>query len=403
MISQVRLINYKKFLCEKISLEPMVVFIGPNGSGKSTVASALYVIATIIRLGLKSAFPEGFYSFDNIRNYDADKLGYRFAPIGLGISGNIADFSFDYDIVFSRDKESPSDYFINYEGLKIKSHDFKCHYSIGDHPKLPFQLPTKGETKWIENFEKALHRDSLFTTIEKAKIDKDLYSYLIEIKKYLQRMAKYQFSPSTTGRVHEQYDGSGQQPFLRNDGGNLAEVVQYLQEEQTGLLRQFKKLVIDYAEDGSKIIDVGVAVYEDKVFLRFYEEGKNRKTFEVRGPLLADGYWVFASFACLASAQILPTTAFFEEPESYLHPHKLPLLYNIFESMVMRKEEPCQVLISSHSPYFIDLFKNQPNAVIFLNNGKAKKLSEIDDYEKILSLYTLGEAWYSNVFSWGNP
>ncbi|MCP4108953.1 MAG: AAA family ATPase [Desulfobacteraceae bacterium] len=40
MISEIRLINYKKFLCERIPLEPITVFIGPNGAGKSTIASA---------------------------------------------------------------------------------------------------------------------------------------------------------------------------------------------------------------------------------------------------------------------------------------------------------------------------------------------------------------------------
>ncbi|HAO20388.1 MAG TPA: hypothetical protein DCQ37_07880, partial [Desulfobacteraceae bacterium] len=68
-----------------------------------------------------------------------------------------------------------------------------------------------------------------------------------------------------------------------------------------------------------------------------------------------------------------------------------------------KKEKPCQTLISTHSPYFLDLFKENPESVILLNNGKAKRLTEIRDYEKILSLYSIGESWYSNIFEWGNP
>ncbi len=139
------------------------------------------------------------------------------------------------------------------------------------------------------------------------------------------------------------------------------------------------------------------------MFLRFYEVGKNRKTFEVRGPLLADDYWVFASFVCLASCQILPSIAFFEEPGSYLHPHKLNLLFEIFEGIAKRDKNPCQVMISSHSPYFLDMFKKLPDSIVFLNKGESRRLIEIDDYENILSLHSLGEAWYSNVFNWGNP
>lgn len=69
----------------------------------------------------------------------------------------------------------------------------------------------------------------------------------------------------------------------------------------------------------------------------------------------------------------------------------------------MREKEPCQVLISSHSPYFLDFFKTRPNSIIFLNKGQHKRLTDIEDYERILSLYSFGEAWYSNAFNWGNP
>jgi len=403
MISEIRLINYKRFRCEKISLEPITVFIGPNGAGKSTIASALYVMATIIRLGLRSAFPKGLFSFDHLRSYDADEFGYRFPPIGLGISGRINFFTFDYDIVFSEDSNSPSGYYINYEGLKIEDASFNCHYSTGKPPQLSFELPTIGGCHWLNSFETTRQRDSLFSRLGEIQVERELYTRLKEIQRYMQRMTKYQFSPSVTRMGHTQYDGSGKQPFLKDDGANLAEVIQYLQEEQKGLLQRFKKLIIEYAEGGSQIVDVGVGVYEEKVFLNFYEEGKNSKTFEVRGPLLADGYWVFASFACLAACQMLPSIAFFEEPESYLHPHKLHLLFDIFESISKREQEPCQVIVSSHSPYFLDFFKKIPNSIIFLNKGNHQRLIDIEHYQEILALYSLGEAWYSNVFNWGNP
>lgn len=404
MISEIRLLNYKRFRCEKISLEPLTVFIGPNGAGKSTVASALYILGAIIRLGLRPAFPQGFFSFHNLRSYDADEFGYRFAPIGLGISGHIHACKFDYDIIFAEDTHSPSGYYINYEGLTIEDADFRCHYSTGAPPKQAFTLPTMGEGHWLNGFETHSQRDSLFSNVGQVRIEQGLYTRLKEIQRYMQRITKYQFSPSVARMGSSQYDGSGSQPFLKNDGANLAEVVQYLQEEQKGLFQQqFKKLIIEYAEGGSNIVDVGVSVYENKVFLNFYEEDKNRNTFEVRGPLLADGYWVFASFACLAACQAIPSIAFFEEPESYLHPHKLDVLFKIFEMLAMREKEPCQVLISSHSPYFLDFFKTRPNSIIFLNKGQHKRLTDIEDYERILSLYSFGEAWYSNAFNWGNP
>ncbi|MCP4345997.1 MAG: AAA family ATPase [Desulfobacterales bacterium] len=430
MISEIRLINYKKFLCERIPLDPITVFIGPNGAGKSTIASALHTIAAIMRLGLKSAFPEGFFSFDRVINYHAEKIGYKDAPIGFGISVQTDSLNFDYDIIFCRDLSSPSGFIITYEGLKIKS-TISRHYSFGKYPEFDSSLilPTKGGDNLVNEYDKFQQRDSFFIESENAFDEKELFDDdLLEepaerqklllnsieapesfredikkIKRYMQRIRKYQFSPLAARKGYEQYDGSGQQPFLKQFGGNLSVAVQYLLEERRDLLIQLKEWVIKYAEGESKIVDVGVATYDNKVFLNFYEEGKERKSFPIRGPLISDGYWVFAAFACLASCEIIPSVAFFEEPESHLHPHKLPILYEIFKSIAKREKDPCQVLISSHSPYFLDLFKEYPDSVILLNQGKAKRLTDIDDYEDILSLYSIGEAWYSNIFDWGNP
>jgi predicted ATPase len=402
MITEIRLVNFKKFVNEKIPLSPLTVFIGPNGSGKSSVASALYNLATIMRLSIAAAFPEGIFTFKNIISYDALKLGYKYAPIGLGISGNMDKLVFDYDIFFCRDSNSPTGFFINYERLYVK--DLTEHlYISGIRPTVCHFRNTSIEATWPDGLSKQPQRESIFVEAAKNLPQSLLFEQLYKIRRYMQLMSKYQFSASVTRLGSNTYDGSGRQPILKSDGSNLAEVVQFLQEEQRGLLSQMREWIVRYAQGGSKIVDIGVATYEDKVFLDFWEEGNGKRTFEIRGPLLSDGYWVFAAFACLASCENLPSIAFFEEPEAHLHPHKLGILYEVLSSMTKRDSNPCQVLISSHSPYFLDMFKDNPESVIFLNNGKARALNEIENYKDILAQSTVGEAWFANVFSAGNP
>lgn len=403
MISEIRLINYKKFLCERIPLKPVTVFVGPNGSGKSTVASAIHAISAIMRLGLNAAFPEVFFSFDRLLNHNADKFSYPDAPMGLGISGNTDDLYMDYDILFCKNADSPSGFFIHYEGLKLRDGQSVFHWSFGEHPPIDPPLPTKGGEENTIIGDSA--RDSLFMRADREKDPSDpvLHKCLRKIRRYMQRFATYQFSPPTAiRRGYDRYFGS-RQPFLRPDGANLAQVVQYLIEDRKPLLEQFRQWIVEYAEGEAQIADVGVAAYGDKVFLNFYEQGRHGRIFPVAEPLLSDGFWIFAAMACLASCEMMPAAAFLEEPESHLHPHKLPLLYEVFRTMAERETEPCQVLISTHSPYFLDLFKGSPDSVILLNQARAKKLTDIEDYNNVLSLYTLGEAWYSNVFSRGNP
>ncbi len=404
MISEIRLINYKKFLCERIPLEPFTVFVGPNGSGKSTVASAIHGVATIMRLGLNAAFPEVFFSFDRLINHNAEKFGYKNAPMGFGISGGTDHFCWDYDILFCKEANSPSGFYIHYEGLKLRDGQSSFHCSSGEHPPIDPALPTKGGER--NRIPRDSARDSLFIQTENGKDCSDpvLHDNLKKIMRYMQRFITYRFSPPSAIRKGcDRYFGDEHQPLLKPDGSNMAQVVQYLQENRKSLLPRFREWIAEYTEGEARIADVSVATYGDKVFLNFYEQGKQGRIFPVTEPLISDGLWVFAAMACLASCEVVPTAAFFEEPESHLHPHKLPLLYELFKAMVKREKNPCQILISTHSPYFLDLFKETPDSVILLNQGKAKRLSDIEDYEKILSLYTLGESWYSDVFTWGNP
>lgn len=113
MISELRLNNYKKFRNERIPLSPLTIFIGPNGSGKSSISSALSTLATIMRLGLKSAFPQGLFSFKRILNDNALSAGIGCGVdsfmMGLGISGTSQGLVFDYDIEFKEDADNPSE------------------------------------------------------------------------------------------------------------------------------------------------------------------------------------------------------------------------------------------------------------------------------------------------------
>jgi len=312
--------------------------------------------------------------------------------------------SVDYDLFFNRDFNSPTGFYIHYEAIRVQKGEENFHYVTGTSPEIDFEMPTQGEENWPAGMvSHSNQRECIFSSLEKAGMESAFLILLRKIKKYMQKMSKYQFSPSAARIACEPYDGSGRPPILKPDGSNLAEVIQYLQEEERGRLGDVKDWLKKYAAGGNRLVDLGVAMFREKVIVTFFEEGETRRSFEVRGPLVSDGYWVFTAFACLVCGPTLPSIAFFEEPESYLHPHKLPLLKDIFISMGSRYENECQIFISSHSPYFLDLFKELPESVIFLRNGQSRRLVDISDYENILSLYSIGEAWFSNVFEMGNP
>jgi predicted ATPase len=90
-----------------------------------------------------------------------------------------------------------------------------------------------------------------------------------------------------------------------------------------------------------------------------------------------------------------------------LHPRLLrelrDALYRLsFPSDFGIKRAPVQVVVTTHSPFFLDLFKDHPEQVIIAekkNDGTAtfKNLSDDKELRELIGDAPLGEVWYSGV------
>jgi hypothetical protein len=62
---------------------------------------------------------------------------------------------------------------------------------------------------------------------------------------------------------------------------------------------------------------------------------------------------------------------------------------------------PTQIVTTTHSPYFIDLFRDHPEEVIISNKrGRAanfERLSDRADLPELLRDGSLGDMWYSGI------
>jgi predicted ATPase len=96
-----------------------------------------------------------------------------------------------------------------------------------------------------------------------------------------------------------------------------------------------------------------------------------------------------------------------EEPDRGLHPRLLrelrDALYRLsFPGDFGIKRNPVQVVVTTHSPFFLDLIKEHPEQVIIaekLADGTAtfKNLSDDKEIKEIIGDAPLGEVWYSGI------
>ena len=101
-----------------------------------------------------------------------------------------------------------------------------------------------------------------------------------------------------------------------------------------------------------------------------------------------------------------PTLVCLEEPDRGLHPRLLrdvvDALYRLSHPEgAQESRSPVQVLATTHSPYFLDLFKDHPEEVVLAQKtaegATFEKLTDRADLDEVLKSAHLGDVWYSGI------
>lgn len=114
------------------------------------------------------------------------------------------------------------------------------------------------------------------------------------------------------------------------------------------------------------------------------------------------------AFALLTLAYLPepPPLVCLEEPDRGIHPRLLrriqDALYRLsYPEDFGEKREPVQVIATTHSPYFLDLYKDHPEEIVIAqkteDGARFERLSDHPDIEEILEDAPLGDVWFSGI------
>jgi predicted ATPase len=121
---------------------------------------------------------------------------------------------------------------------------------------------------------------------------------------------------------------------------------------------------------------------------------------------LSHGTLFALAFLTLAYLPNPPAIMCFEEPERGIHPRLLRDVRDAMYRLCYPEEHgesrsPVQVIATTHSPYLLDLYKDQPQEVVIAHKDDKgvhfERLSEKPDFDEILRGAPLGEVWYSGI------
>jgi predicted ATPase len=387
-----------------IKLTPLTVFIGNNGSGKSSIIEGLMTYQMIIQQGLDDAI-NYWRGFDYIRNRAVPhtlsskgvdrphernpvifKFGYEDYRVGMSItqspSGEVFIFDETIDILesngFSRDVYGRAFRSINF------SRDFtgsvNYHNVSHDNAYQAEILGKSSDTQGILALNSVQERLRQFNHSE-------IYSQIADWQ-------FINFNPAIMGNPiapRLSPDRVKLAPNASNLGHYLLDLYKIDINAFNGLVETLQ-YVLPYAKD-LQVQATSPAELERRIYLKMTEGN-----FQVPGWLLSTGTLRVVAILALLRHPFPPPLIIIEELENGLDPRTINLLVEEIRQAI--ESGKTQVIITTHSPYLLDLLhlsqiviveRNEQGEPIFSRPADKPTLEEWSKQFTPGQLYTMGQ------------
>lgn len=369
-------------------LPALCCLIGPNGSGKSTLLDAFGFLADCLREGVEAACDKpGRGGFNRLRTQ--------------GETGPIL-----FDIYYREDARArPISYSVAIDerhGQPVVSYEVLKQRRLGNKTGQPFPFVKleygRGEAWAGQSMKDAEGSEKVpvklvdpsrlaITTLGQLKE----HPRIIKLREYIESWYLSYFVPEAARTLPM----AGAQKHLSRTGDNIANVVEYMERSEP---KRFDKVLADIARRIPGIQKIkSVRGPDNRLLLAFNEAGYQDPFFQYS---MSDGTLkMFSYLLLLATPQPRPFIGI-EEPENGLY-HKL-VEKLAYELKAHAADNNTQVLVTTHSPYFVDALSPEQVWLIERDPKGRAQVRRAADMPTIKELVAegvpLGSLWYSNHF-----
>ena len=399
MITKLTIRHYRSIENIELNLGDINVLVGPNGVGKSNIIDSITFIRDAIKNGLDQAVNDR-HGIQTIRQWSPTR------PYDVSLAIEIAKARWQGK--FSLTLRSLRD------GFEILNESGELRGVVAGNQLVPLFEPLDESGKridWIQPRQK--NEEAIFHVSYSRKQSEDTkVKYIQEnggvtigyptetsddlflnsrysksftmLRRMLRDFESYTIFPNTLRTPQNQSN----EPYLESHGNNLTSILKQMRRKRrpeaiSEIVNSLKLIVPGLGN----ITVQSVAGYLTPQFRMGKQNNNKPHTFNVNQ--MSDGTLRILGLLVALYQEPKPDTIALEEPELTVHPGAFQLITDSIEEV----SQANQILVTTHSPEFLDYFRPEQIVAVELQDGitKASKLNESQLNAARERLFTLGE------------
>lgn len=374
MITKFRVKNYKALRDVEVDLTPMHVLIGPNDSGKSSILEAIGALCRSADVELNHALQGPWQGRQLVWQQNSSEA----VSLEAGVMHSGTNFVYQLTLQFdpnSRQARLESEQF-DQDGntIQLRSSNDQCT-KVYEFVKHGFRKP---------EFERAIAQ-LVSQALEGVQVCRWVPG-LLALPNAQDAARRFRIDPSGFGLALCLDDilGADRERFAALEARFCAifrgvESIQFRREPS-------------YISQPESSRDVPKLESRDGKGLYFKKDGADEP---LPASQMSDGALLVLAYLTVLYLPQPPRVLLIEEPENGIHPKRLADVLEILKQLVDGQQHT-QVILTTHSPYVVDLFKPEDVTLCHKENDGSVSVHRLSNSKAVreqLDVFTLGEIW----------